>query len=395
MIIINIQYLCQIIGNLSGLPVRLYKGEELLLSCSVIRFPRDPMMPYHDEIFRISSHVSYFVTPHFMYYGILNAEDLKIVIGPTAQVLPSDQSLRELAFQADVPKDDTAAFLEGFKALRLMPLESLLMMLCAVNHVLTGEELELGDLEIHEAEQQRIKALVEQRRAERKYNADPTPVPNNSIQVEEKLLSIVRSGDTAVLRQWISQAPSVQSGVLAADQLRQLKNTFIVTATLVSRAAIQGGLSAEDALTLSDGFIRQVELLNTQSAIFNLQYNMVLEYTEQVEKIRRGSKPTKLVLEVANYVQHHLSEPINTEVMAREFYLSRTHFSARFKKETGETLTAFILREKMEEAMRLLRYTDKSSAAIGAYLGYSSQGHFARVFKQYTGKTPMEYRESC
>ena len=236
MIIINIQYLCQIIGNLSGLPVRLYKGEELLLSCSVIRFPRDPMMPYHDEIFRISSHVSYFVTPHFMYYGILNAEDLKIVIGPTAQVLPSDQSLRELAFQADVPKDDTAAFLEGFKALRLMPLESLLMMLCAVNHVLTGEELELGDLEIHEAEQQRIKALVEQRRAERKYNADPTPVPNNSIQVEEKLLGIVRSGDTAALRQWISQAPSVRGGVLAADQLRQLKNTFIVTATVVSRS---------------------------------------------------------------------------------------------------------------------------------------------------------------
>ena len=125
----------------------------------------------------------------------------------------------------------------------------------------------------------------------------------------------------------------------------------------------------------------------------NLQYNMVLEFTEQVERVRRGRQPTQLAVEAANYVQRHLSEPIRTEAMAKEFYLSRTHFSARFKKETGETPTAFILREKMEESKRLLRYTDKSSAAIGAYLGYSSQGHFSRVFKQYTGQTPSEYRE--
>ena len=391
---VNIRYLCQVISNLSGLPVRLYDNEELVLSYSVIRFPRDPMIPYHEEIFRISDHIGFFVTPRFLYYGVVNTEGLKIVIGPTAQVLPIDPSLRELAFQADVPREETVAFLEGFRALTLMPLESLLMMLCAVNHVLNGEELELSDIAIHEAEQHQIKAIVEQRRAERKYNSDPAVVPHNTMQVEENLLSMVRNGDSAALRQWISQAPPVRGGVLAADQLRQLKNTFIVTATLVSRAAIQGGLSAEDSLTLSDGFIRQAELLNTQSSILNLQYNMVLEYTEQVERIRRGSKPTRLALQVANYIQHHLSEPINTEVMAKDFYLSRTHLSARFKKETGETLTAFILREKMEEAKRLLRYTDKSSAAIGAYLGYSSQGHFARVFKQYTGNTPIEYRES-
>lgn len=391
---LNLQYLCHVIGNLSGLPVRLYENGAPVFSSSVIRFPHDPMTPYRDEIFRITDHVGYFVTPRFLYYGVLNAGTSKIVIGPTAQVLPGDAQLKELAFQADVPKTETDAFLDAIRSLVLMPLESLLMMLCAVNHALCGEELELSDIAIHETEQQQIKRKVEQRRAERKYNAEPFALPHNTMQVEDALLSIVRSGDTAALRQWIAQAPPVRGGVLAVDQLRQLKNTFIVTATLVSRAAIQGGLSPEDALTMSDGFIRQAELLNAQPAILNLQYNMVLEYTEQVERIRRGSKPTKLAREVASYVQHHLSEPISTDAMAKEFFLSRTHFSARFKRETGETLTHFILREKMEEAKRLLRYTDKSSAAIGAYLGYSSQGHFSRVFKQYTGKTPIAYRES-
>lgn len=390
---LNIRYLCQTIGNLSGLPVRLYENGEPVLFCSVVRFPRDPMEPYRDALFNIADHVGYFVTPRFLYYGVLNAGTTKLIIGPTAQVMPSDTQLKELAFSADVPKEETDAFLEAMRSLVPMSLESLLMMLCAVNHALSGEQLELSDLAIHEAEQQQIKLRVEQRRTERKHNAEQTPLPHNTMQIEDALLSIVRSGDTAALRQWIKKAPPVRGGVLAADQLRQIKNTFIVTATLVSRAAIQGGLSFEDALSLSDGFIRQAELLFTQSAIVNLQYNMVLEYTEQVERIRRGVKPSKLAIEVANYVQHHFSEPIRTDELAKTFYLSRTHFSARFKKETGETPTHFILREKTEEAKRLLRYTDKSSAAIGAYLGFSSQGHFSRVFKQYTGQTPMEYRE--
>ena len=80
--------------------------------------------------------------------------------------------------------------------------------------------------------------------------------------------------------------------------------------------------------------------------------------------------------------------------MAEEFYLSRPYLSAKFKRETGETLTDFILREKTEEAKRLLRYSDKSASAIGAYLGFSSHGHFIRVFKKYAGVTPNEFRAS-
>jgi AraC-like DNA-binding protein len=204
---------------------------------------------------------------------------------------------------------------------------------------------------------------------------------------------MVQRGDTSSLRQWASAAPPVRAGLLASDQLRQLKNTFIVTATVTSRAAIRGGLSEEEAFSLSDAFIQQAELLQTQGKIVELQYNMILEFAEQVEKMRRGENPGKLAFDVANYVRCHLSEPIRTEEVAKTFYLTRTHFAAKFKKETGKTLTDFILNEKTEEAKRLLRYSDKSAAAIATYLGFSSHGHFVKVFKKYAGITPGEYRE--
>lgn len=76
---------------------------------------------------------------------------------------------------------------------------------------------------------------------------------------------------------------------------------------------------------------------------------------------------------VANYIQHHMSENITVEKLAKELFLSRPYLSRRFKEETGESLTDFILKEKTEEAKRLLRYSGKSLTAIGNYLGFSSR----------------------
>jgi AraC-like DNA-binding protein len=172
-----------------------------------------------------------------------------------------------------------------------------------------------------------------------------------------------------------------------------MRNLFIVTATLVSRAAIRGGMREDDAFTLSDAYIQRAELMTNHSSLLNLQVNMLLEFTEQVESLRRSRHVTRLSLDVANYVRHHLSEPVSVAKMADAFFLSRPYLSARFRQETGQTLTDFILNEKTEEAKRLLRYSDKPQAAISSFLGFSSQGHFARVFKKYAGMTPGEYRD--
>ena len=117
------------------------------------------------------------------------------------------------------------------------------------------------------------------------------------------------------------------------------------------------------------------------------------EFTERVQRIRQGKRPGRLAVAVANYVQQHLSEPVNTEDIAASLYMSRSHLSRSFSKETGSTPTDFILNEKTEEAKRLLRYSDRNISAIASYLGFSSQGHFIRVFKKYAGTTPGEYRE--
>ena len=73
--------------------------------------------------------------------------------------------------------------------------------------------------------------------------------------------------------------------------------------------------------------------------------------------------------------------------------MSRPYLSKRFKEEAGITITDFIRKQKIEEAKRLLKYTDKSLLAISLYLGFSSQGHFTHTFKKYTQKNPSDYRQ--
>lgn len=395
---IDLRYICRVIGNLTGIPIRVYQRENLLLYHSIIHLPKDPMEIYRENIWQATSNVSYFVTRHFHYYGIINSGEIKIVIGPTRQIPESDQELRELAFQADVPTADTEEFVEGMRCIVHIPLESIMQILCTINYILNDEKLELEDITIYDSVQNDLKELLERQRISRAFSlkssdSDTYTYEHNTYAQEQQMLRMVRKGDILALREWIASAPAIRGGTLASDQLRQAKNMFVVTATLVSRAAIQGGLSAEDAFSLSDAYIQKCELLNPLDRITNLQYHMVLEFAERVERIRFGGKPTQLTVAVINYIQHHLSEPIRAEEIAKELFMSRPYLSAKFKEETGETLTDFILKEKTEEAKRLLRYSDKSFTTIGSYLGFSSVGHFSQVFKKYTGRTPTEYRE--
>ena len=395
---IDYNYLCTVIGNLSGIPIRVFQSEKQVFYYTLVNLPVDPITPYRDEILAIGTHIGYFITPSFHYYGIVNSGTVKIVIGPSIQTKNNDQTLRELAFQCDVPADDTEEFLSGMKSIVPMPLDSIIQILCTMNYVMNEEKLGLSDIRIFDSEQQNLKAKIEEEQTTNNFNSDIEKIQaqqaiHNTLALEQTIVNFVRRGDTVALKDLIDGIPAVRAGILADDQLRQLKNTFIVTATLVSRGAIRGGMDIDDALSLSDAYIQKCELLNNMERITNLLYHMVFDYAGRVEKLRMGKTPSKLVLDVTNYVRHHLSEPVSIEEMAQALYMNRSWMAVKFKQETKMTLTDFILKEKTEEAKRLLRYTDKPITAISAYLGFSSQSHFSHVFKKYTNSLPNEYRK--
>lgn len=126
---LDLHYLCTIIGNLSGVPIRLYRDEKMEFYHSLVRLPKDPMEVYRQDIWNIKTNVGYYVTRNFNYYGIINSGIIKIIIGPTRQIENTIQELRELAFRADVPQEETEDFVNAMKSIIRMPLESIMQML--------------------------------------------------------------------------------------------------------------------------------------------------------------------------------------------------------------------------------------------------------------------------
>ena len=284
--------------------------------------------------------------------------------------------------------------MNGMKSIIRLPVMNLLQMLLPFSFVFTGKKQTLQNLAIQESEQGKIKESVNREESEKKFDLDPADNPeHNSYDQERMMIRMVRHGDTEMLKKWAKEAPAIRPGQMAPEQLRQLKDTFVVCATLVSRAAIQGGLPVEDAFSLSDAYIQKAELLPFPDRIINLQFHMILDFCDRVSKLRENGQPSDLVLQVRTYVLHHISEPMTTESIAKALYMSRSYLSRKYHAETGETLLAYIHRKKIEEAKRMLVYTSKPLTAISAYLGFSSQGHFSRIFREYTGMTPAEYRK--
>ena len=139
---IDYDYLCRITANLSGIPVRVYKGEELLSFHSPVTLIRDPMLLCREQLWQIADHVAYFLTEHFYYYGVLVSGEIRFIVGPTRQLPASNQELREFAFRMGLNKEEAEEFGRSIKAIVNMPVESLLLMLCSVNYMLNGEKLE-------------------------------------------------------------------------------------------------------------------------------------------------------------------------------------------------------------------------------------------------------------
>lgn len=398
---IGLEYLAKKLGALTGIPVRIYKGKEEIFYYSTVSIPKDPLLLYLDQVFSIKENVGYYMTKNLHTFGVVRKDDYRYIIGPSLEIQEDEKSLKIMAFDLGIEKNQTMDFINAVKSITRMPLPSLLEVLLAVNFFLNGEMKELHELTLSDSIQEELKHILEKetkgkeidRVSQSQYEeSPPNQEEHNTYAQEQEIMMLIRKGETEKLKDWISSAPAIRGGTIAVDGLRQVKNMFVVSVTLASRAAIQGGVDPVTALSVSDGFIKRCELLYSVEKITNLQYLMVLEYAGMVRRVRQKDYTSPLVMKVANYVVAHITEPLTTEQIADALYLSRPYLSSRFHKEAGRTLYSFIMDEKIEEAKRLILYSGRSISSISQYLGFSSLGHFSSLFKKNTGYYPTEFR---
>ena len=128
------------------------------------------------------------------------------------------------------------------------------------------------------------------------------------------------------------------------------------------------------------------ELIN--KAIYNISQN-----SKQADHINavNYSLPVRLACE---YIEKNFQENINLNKISNYVSLSKNYFCNIFKKETGITIWDYLIRIRMEEAKRMLLETEQKTYEISERVGYDDPSYFGRLFKKYTGFTPIEFRDS-
>ncbi|WP_249649209.1 AraC family transcriptional regulator, partial [Lysinibacillus sp. D4B2_S17] len=76
-------------------------------------------------------------------------------------------------------------------------------------------------------------------------------------------------------------------------------------------------------------------------------------------------------------------------------HLSSNYLSSLFKKEVGISLSEYIHQQKIEEAKKLLTFTNYPILDIGSLLNFTDHSYDIKVFKKFPGITPKQYRNKC
>lgn len=101
----------------------------------------------------------------------------------------------------------------------------------------------------------------------------------------------------------------------------------------------------------------------------------------------------KLMFEILGYINNHYFEELTLETVAAKYYLSTCYFSRTFKAATGFHFVEYLNNVRIKEAKELLLNSSLTINEIAAAVGFHSNTHFGRVFKQIAGCSPSAYKK--
>jgi len=110
-------------------------------------------------------------------------------------------------------------------------------------------------------------------------------------------------------------------------------------------------------------------------------------------ELTRQEEKSSAVETVKKIITENLSVEISRDELAKQVYMSPDHLTKLFKKETGMSLSDYIINKRILLAKQLLTSTNLSVVEIAQRAGFSYSSYFVRIFKKKTGVTPQQYRK--
>ncbi|WP_078381990.1 helix-turn-helix transcriptional regulator [Sutcliffiella halmapala] len=129
-------------------------------------------------------------------------------------------------------------------------------------------------------------------------------------------------------------------------------------------------------------------------SILNAQFNTYKEI-ESLKAIRNSTREElyRRISVAHDYIRSYFDTPIKLNDVARIACLSPNHFLRTYSQLYGKTPHQHISEFRIQKAKQLLAELDNTMTDITFELGFQSSPSFSKMFKQYVGISPKEYRK--
>lgn len=210
------------------------------------------------------------------------------------------------------------------------------------------------------------------------------------LQSERALLQKVKIGDRTGAKEILN---SILGTILFKDigDLGILKVRLLELLSVLSRAAVEGGVDVETMLEKNLTFVNKVMRIDNQEDLCAWISTALNEFIELVYSCQDGRKVSQ-IRPAINYIDANYDKPMMLAEIARASHLSVSRLAHVFKEQMGITIIDYVTSVRIERAKALLLATDQSCTEICFEVGYNNQSYFTRTFKALVGMTPRQFR---
>jgi two-component system response regulator YesN len=181
-------------------------------------------------------------------------------------------------------------------------------------------------------------------------------------------------------------------GFMQLNYLNYINSSLL---ELVVRACNRYSITYEEIFSIS--YI-PIEILSTKETVEEMR-GWFLEIFTKIININCNNsfknKYSKKVSDSIEYINRNLfNQSLNLADIAENINVHKVYLCRIFKEETGENVTKYILKARIEKSKEIIISTNYKLYEISDKLGFNSPQQFSILFKKVTGITPNQFRDS-
>ncbi|GGG06077.1 response regulator [Paenibacillus abyssi] len=175
---------------------------------------------------------------------------------------------------------------------------------------------------------------------------------------------------------------------LDAGRLQQFYKQFI---QMILYTLQQRGLRADE---IYPEHLSPERTLSATRTVLDLE-NWVREVLEQaIVHIHRLESNETVVSRIKRYIALNIDQELSRQYIADHVGLSPDYIVKLFKKETGLSISDYIIQERMNRAKDFLLKTELPISSIALAVGFSNFAYFSTIFKKSLSMTPQDFRKN-